>query len=286
MNMSERSFDLVVREIVKWSLAEDIGTGDATTNSTIPEKASARAIILCKEDGILAGIPVANETFRQVDHNSQITFDYSDGDRIKKGKRIAELSGSARGILTAERTALNFLQRLSGIATITAQFRDAVKGTKAKITDTRKTTPGLRVLEKYAVRCGGGINHRMGLYDMILIKDNHIAACGSITNAVKAAKETQRGLKIEVECKSIKDVKEVIGLSDIDRVMFDNMSVDNIEQAVKIVNSRIETEASGGVNLKTVREIALAGVDYISVGYITHSARALDISLEIVSMEG
>lgn len=284
--MSERSFDLVVREIVKWSLAEDIGTGDATTNSTIPEKASARAIILCKEDGILAGIPVANETFRQVDHNSQITFDYSDGDRIKKGKRIAELSGSARGILTAERTALNFLQRLSGIATITAQFRDAVKGTKAKITDTRKTTPGLRVLEKYAVRCGGGINHRMGLYDMILIKDNHIAACGSITNAVKAAKETQRGLKIEVECKSIKDVKEVIGLSDIDRVMFDNMSVDNIEQAVKIVNSRIETEASGGVNLKTVREIALAGVDYISVGYITHSARALDISLEIVSMEG
>lgn len=284
--MSERSFDLVVREIVKWSLAEDIGTEDATTNSTIPEKASARAIILCKEDGILAGIPVANETFRQVDHNSQITFDYSDGDRIKKGKRIAELSGSARGILTAERTALNFLQRLSGIATITAQFRDAVKGTKAKITDTRKTTPGLRVLEKYAVRCGGGINHRMGLYDMILIKDNHIAACGSITNAVKAAKETQRGLKIEVECKSIKDVKEVIGLSDIDRVMFDNMSVDNIEQAVKIVNSRIETEASGGVNLKTVREIALAGVDYISVGYITHSARALDISLEIVSMEG
>jgi nicotinate-nucleotide pyrophosphorylase (carboxylating) len=276
----------MVREIVKWSLAEDIGTGDATTNSTIPEKATAKAMILCKEDGILAGIPAAIETFRQVDHNIQISFNYSDGDRMKKGKEIAELSGPARGIITAERTALNFLQRLSGIATITAQFTDAVKGTKAKITDTRKTTPGLRVLEKYAVRCGGGINHRMGLYDMILIKDNHIAACGSITNAVKTAKETQRGLKIEVECKSIKDVKEVVGLSGIDRVMFDNMTVDNIKQAVRIINSRMETEASGGVNLETVREIALAGVDYISVGYITHSARALDISLEIVSMEG
>lgn len=283
--MKDKFFERKVSDVVRLALAEDVGSGDATTLATIPEDACAEAIILLKEDGVLAGAPVVNEVFAQVDKRVRIRFLLQDGSGIEKGQKIAELSGSARSILAAERTALNFLQRMSGIATLTHHFVQAVSGTKARILDTRKTTPGLRLLEKYAVRCGGGSNHRMGLYDMIMIKDNHIAAAGSITKAVSAVRESRCQLKVEIECKNLDEVTEALNARGVDRIMLDNMSTDTMKQAVDMVAGKVELEASGGVNLGTVRDIALTGVDYISIGALTHSAKALDISLEITEIK-
>ncbi|MBN2380689.1 carboxylating nicotinate-nucleotide diphosphorylase [candidate division WOR-3 bacterium] len=281
--MHDKAFKEEIAEVVRIVLSEDIGSGDATTLATIPEESCNKAVILCKQEGVFAGMPVVEEVFSQVEERIEVDFMVKDSDVISKGQEIARISGPARGILTAERTALNFLQRLSGIATLTSRFVERVQGTKAKILDTRKTTPGLRVLEKYAVRCGGGYNHRMGLYDMVMIKDNHIAAAGSITNAVKSVLDTHSDLKIEVECKSLDEVKEALSVGGLDRIMLDNMSLDTMKEAVSLVSGRVELEASGGVTLETVAGIAATGVDYISVGALTHSAKALDISLEIVT---
>lgn len=279
------SFSRTISEIVKRALSEDVGQGDVTTKATIPSSSISEAVILCKKDGILAGSDVVLEVFHQVNSEIVVKFEADDGDKIKANRVIAYLSGPTRGILTAERTALNFLQRLSGIATLTAKFVETVKGTKAIITDTRKTTPGLRMLEKYAVRMGGGVNHRMGLYDMILIKDNHEAACGSITQAVEAAGKSNPGMKIEVECKSLEDVSEALGVAGVDRIMLDNMTLAQMRKAVKMASGRVELEASGGVNLRSVKSIAETGVDFISIGALTHSAPALDISLDIMSIK-
>lgn len=282
---SRYSYEDAVKDSVRRALAEDIGIGDVTTLATVPAGAQAEAIILCKEEGVLAGAQVAKEAFRQVEDRVEVTFLFNNGERINVGDELAKLSGPGRGILVAERTALNFLQHLSGIATLTFRFVAAVDGTRAKILDTRKTTPGLRVLEKAAVRCGWGYNHRMGLYDMILIKDNHIAACGSIAAAVRAARQPNRDLKIEVECATLDQVSEALEIDGIDRIMLDNMSLDMMREAVQLVKGKVELEASGGVSLETVRDIALTGVAYISVGALTHSAKALDISLEITAIK-
>lgn len=282
---SRYSYEDAVKDSVRRALAEDIGIGDVTTLATVPAGAQAEAIILCKEEGVLAGTQVAKEAFRQVEDRVEVTFLFNNGERINVGDELAKLSGPGRGILVAERTALNFLQHLSGIATLTFRFVAAVDGTSAKILDTRKTTPGLRVLEKAAVRCGWGYNHRMGLYDMILIKDNHIAACGSIAAAVRAARQPNRDLKIEVECATLDQVSEALEIDGIDRIMLDNMSLDMMREAVQLVKGKVELEASGGVSLETVRDIALTGVAYISVGALTHSAKALDISLEITAIK-
>ncbi len=283
--MTDASFSRTIGEIVKRALSEDVGPGDVTTKATIPSSSKSEAVILCKQDGVLAGSDVAVEVFHQVNSEIVVKFEADDGDKIKAGRVIAYLSGPTRGILTAERTALNFLQRLSGIATLATRFVEAVKGTKAVITDTRKTTPGLRILEKYAVRMGGGVNHRMGLYDMILIKDNHEAACGSITSAVEATVRSNPGLKVEVECKSLEDVSEALGVAGVDRIMLDNMTLAQMRRAVKMASGRVELEASGGVNLRSVKSIAETGVDFISIGALTHSAPALDISLDIMSIK-
>ncbi|TKJ44175.1 nicotinate-nucleotide diphosphorylase (carboxylating) [candidate division TA06 bacterium B3_TA06] len=282
---SRYSYEDAVKDSVRRALAEDIGIGDVTTLATVPAGAQAEAIILCKEEGVLAGAQVAKEAFRQVEDRVEVTFLFNNGERINVGDELAKLSGPGRGILVAERTALNFLQHLSGIATLTFRFVAAVDGTRAKILDTRKTTPGLRALEKAAVRCGWGYNHRMGLYDMILIKDNHIAACGSLAAAVKAAQNSHGDLKIEVECATLDQVKEALEIDGIDRIMLDNMSLDMMREAVQLVKGKVELEASGGVSLETVRDIALTGVAYISVGALTHSAKALDISLEITAIK-
>jgi nicotinate-nucleotide pyrophosphorylase (carboxylating) len=277
-------YEDAVKDSVRRALAEDIGIGDVTTLATVPAGARAEAIILCKEEGVLAGAEVVKEAFRQVDERIKVAFLFNDGERINPGDELAKLSGPGRGILVAERTALNFLQHLSGIATLTFRFVTAVHGTNAKILDTRKTTPGLRALEKAAVRYGWGYNHRMGLYDMVLIKDNHIAACGSIAAAVKAAQNSRGDLKIEIECATLDQVKEALQIEAIGRIMLDNMSLDMMREAVKLVKGKVELEASGGVNLENVRDIALTGVAYISVGALTHSAKTLDISLEITGI--
>jgi nicotinate-nucleotide pyrophosphorylase (carboxylating) len=272
--------------LVKLALAEDIGPGDITTKAVIPDKQKAEAAILAKEAGMIAGLAIAQEVFKHIDKKIKFVPKVKDGAAVKKGKVVAVLSGPARGILTGERVALNFLQHLSGIATLTRKFKDKIK-TRVKILDTRKTIPGMRALEKYAVAAGGGCNHRFGLYDAILIKDNHIKLAGGIEKAVMAAKaskalKAKRAEKgIEVEAKGISEVKAAIK-ARADRILLDNMSVRTLRQAVKLCKkARIETEASGGVNLNNVRAIAKTGVDYISIGALTHSAKALDISLKI-----
>lgn len=268
-------------ELVKQAVHEDAGSGDITTVLTIPESLSGRAKIVAKEPGILAGINVAKLVFFEVDPEIRFIGFLKDGKRFEKDSVIAEVAGRVRSILTAERTALNFLQRLSGIATLTRQYVDTVKGTKGKILDTRKTTPMLRELEKYAVRMGGGYNHRFGLHDMILIKDNHIRAAGSIRNAVSLARAgNAKGLLIEVEAKTISEAKQALELG-VPRILLDNMSPAQVRSVVKMTRGHTKLEASGGINLRNVRTIAKTGVNYISVGALTHSAPAADISLEL-----
>lgn len=268
-------------ETVKRALAEDIGTGDYTTQYTIPEDAVATARMVSRSAGVVAGIQVAVQVFLQVDPSLTIESKVVDGEYIGADDTLLIVSGSARSILTAERVALNFVQRLSGIATKTARLVRLVEGTKARIVDTRKTTPGLRALEKYAVRAGGGYNHRFGLYDAIMIKDNHIAIAGGIAAAVQAAyAQAPHTMTVTVECDTLTQVREAVD-AGADIVLLDNMSVSDLESAVDIVAGQAATEASGGVNEETVAAIAQTGVDVISVGALTHSADSLDIALDI-----
>lgn len=278
--------------IVKLALAEDVGAGDITTKALIPPDCRAKAIIKAKAKGVIAGLFVAKDVFRHVDPRIRFTAKVKDGQAITKGQIIAEISGPARGILTGERVALNFLQHLSGIATLTKAYKLKTQNAKiksnVKILDTRKTTPGLRLLEKYAVKVGGGTNHRMGLDDAILVKDNHLKLIGGIGKAIEKIKgiKREKGIKetrgIEVEAKTMAEVKAAIK-GGAKRVLLDNMGLRTLRQAVKICRQAgIKTEASGGVNLDNVKAIAKTGVDHISIGALTHSAPALDISLKIV----
>jgi nicotinate-nucleotide pyrophosphorylase (carboxylating) len=270
-----------IKIIIQFALAEDIGTGDITTQATVSSKKKGRAQAIAKDDFLIAGINIFAETFQLLDKSIKVKKLVNDGCRAKKGDVIAEVVGSLSNILQAERVALNLFQRMSGIATLTAKYVEAVRGTKVKILDTRKTEPCLRVLDKMAVLIGGGCNHRAGLYDGVLIKDNHIEAAGGITAAVKAQrKRLTQSLKIEVETKNIQEVKEALKCG-VDIIMLDNMSVEAMKKAVDLVSGRALLEASGNVNLKSVSEIAATGVDFVSIGELTHSVRATDISLKI-----
>lgn len=273
-----------IDSVLKNALLEDIGSGDITTSSIVPERDISKALIIAKEDFILAGLPFAGRTFKLANREVKFKAMKRDGSRIRKGTVIAEIEGDTRSLLMAERTALNLLQRLSGIAMLTSKFVGRVAGLHVKILDTRKTTPGLRFFEKYAVKMGGGCNHRYGLFDGLLIKDNHIAAAGGLKKAVNLARSRgDKSFKIEVEARSIKEVKEALS-AGADIIMLDNMSVDEMIKAVKIIRSHkadVIIEASGNVNLENVRAIAETGVDMISVGALTHSAPASDISMKI-----
>ncbi|HVZ41026.1 MAG TPA: carboxylating nicotinate-nucleotide diphosphorylase [Candidatus Kapabacteria bacterium] len=271
--------------LVQIALAEDIGSGDVSAEALIDPEAMARGVFLAKAEGIIAGTALATLVFNQVDRSISCDWLVNDGDRVKGGQVIAHVQGTVRGLLSAERTALNFLQRMSGVATLTRRYVDAVAGTGAVILDTRKTIPGWRLLDKYSVTVGGGVNLRMGLYDMVMIKDNHIAAHGSLTHAVAEVRRHiaewgRNDLKIEVETKNLEEVREALACEGIARIMFDNFPLEMMREAVTIVAGAVETEASGGVNLETVRPIAETGVQFISVGALTHSAPALDISLD------
>jgi nicotinate-nucleotide pyrophosphorylase (carboxylating) len=273
-----------IRQAVRAALAEDIGGGDATTLATVPETATAGAVMRAREPLVVAGLDFAEAAFRELSPKINIEKLSRDGQRIAAGKILLKISGPARAILSAERVALNFVQMLSGVATLTAQFVDEVKGTDARILDTRKTTPGWRRFEKYAVGCGGGRNHRIGLFDMILIKDNHLAALknekpDAIAAAIQRARKKFPKLKIEAEADTLEQVEQAVN-ARADFILLDNMNLKELRAAVKIVDSRAKTEASGGVSLKTVRAIAKTGVDFISVGALTHSARAVDIGLD------
>jgi nicotinate-nucleotide pyrophosphorylase (carboxylating) len=273
-----------IRRTVQLALAEDIGDGDVTTLATVPENSALTVAMRAREFLVVAGLPIVEAAFRELSPDVRIESLAHDGHRAKAGEDLLRISGPARAILTAERVALNFVQRLSGIATLTAQFVDAIQGTHAQILDTRKTTPGLRRLEKYAVACGGGVNHRFGLSDMVLIKDNHLAALrGAEPNAVAAAVKQARAkypqLKIEVEADTLEQVAQGVA-AGADFVLLDNMTLVQLRLAVQKCKGHSKTEASGGVNLSTVRAIAETGVDFISVGAITHSARAVDIGLD------
>ena len=273
-----------IRAAVSNALAEDIGAGDATTLATVPAEAQAAAVMAAREPMIAAGLAFAIEAFRQGDSSLAIEQAAQDGARIEKGGVLLRIRGAARAILTAERVALNFVQRLSGVATATRRYVDEVAGTKAKILDTRKTTPGWRQFEKYAVTCGGGKNHRFGLYDLVLIKDNHLAALrdaqpSAVAAAIARARQAYPTLKVEVEADTLAQVAEAID-AGADIILLDNMPLDKLRSAVEMCAGRCLLEASGGVTLQTAREIAGAGVDYISVGAITHSARAVDIGLD------
>lgn len=273
--------DLQTEPIVKAALLEDIRSGDITTSALIPEGTQAVAHMNFRESGIVCGLKIAVAVFEELDCLAHIETLANEGERIETGRAVLRIEGEARAILTGERVALNFVQRLSGIATLTYQFVEAVAGTNAKIADTRKTTPTLRLLEKYAVRCGGGSNHRFALDDLILIKDNHIALCDGITKAVKLAREySGHAVKVEVECDTLEQVEEAVK-AKADIILLDNMTPDELKIAVQKIDGRAIAEASGGVKLETVRAIAESGVDIISVGALTHSARALDIGLDL-----
>ena len=274
----EFTIDLI-KNVVDNALREDIGSGDITSECTIRKDAKLKGKLISKADGIIAGLEVVNYIFRKLNPEIQVNACFADGDRVSQGDLIAEITGDGRSILTGERTALNFLQRMSGIATMTRAFVDRISDTNAIILDTRKTAPGLRITDKWAVRIGGGQNHRIGLFDMVLIKDNHIDACGGITAAVERVRYGDRENRlIEVEVKTINELREAVTLK-VDRIMLDNMDLQTMKEAVGIVNGKIPLEASGNVALDNVSAIAATGVNYISVGKLTHSAPALDISL-------
>ncbi len=266
-------------------LKEDVGERDHTSYATISANIKATGRLLVKDDGILAGVEVAKRIFHKVDKNIKIEVKIEDGKRIKKGDVAFVVSGNARSLLTLERLVLNCMQRMSGIATQAHNLSQLCKGTKAKILDTRKTTPGMRLLEKWAVYIGGAHNHRYGLYDMILIKDNHIHCSGGITNAIKNThvylKKIKKKLKIEIEAGSIEEVKQVLKTGGVQMILLDNLSPKEMARAVKLINGKYETEASGGITAKNLRQYALTGVDYISVGALTHSVKSLDLSLKI-----
>ncbi len=282
MNFTEQH----LLNFIDLAITEDIGDGDHTSLSTIPAGTQNKAQLLVKESGILAGVQVANIIFHRIDSNLNVVNILSDGDKIKVGEVVLTVSGSAHSILKAERLVLNIMQHMSAIATATNAIVQKVSHTKCKILDTRKTTPGMRFLEKEAVLIGGGMNHRIGLYDMILIKDNHVDYAGGITaalvNAKQYLKDTGRNLPIEIETRNIDEVKEAISEGGFKRIMFDNFNFDMIREAVQLVNSKFETEASGGITTENVVQYAECGVDYISIGALTHSVKALDLSLKAV----
>jgi nicotinate-nucleotide pyrophosphorylase (carboxylating) len=271
----------LIRKLIEEALFEDIGPGDITSDAVIPEEASATAEIIAKQDMVIAGVLIAREVFRKLDPWVQFTPLAHDGSSVKTGSIIAQVQGKTRALLAGERVALNLMQHLSGIATHTAKFVEVLKGSRAEILDTRKTLPGLRALEKYAVRMGGGRNHRFGLYDGILIKDNHIAAAGGIIKAMAGIrKKVQPLLKIEVEVKTLDEVREALA-AGATMLLLDNMPPSVMKQAISIVGGRVLVEASGNVTLETVKAIAETGVDFISSGSLTHSAPAADISMKI-----
>jgi nicotinate-nucleotide pyrophosphorylase (carboxylating) len=272
--------DADIDRIVAAALSEDVGTGDVTSLSTIPEDAAGSAIVLAKAEGVLAGLPVAEAVYRQVDRRVEFRALVAEGSALRPGAQVARVTGPSRSLLTGERVMLNFLQHLSGIATRTAQFVRRIEGTSARIVDTRKTVPGLRALAKYAVRVGGGQNHRFGLYDGVLIKDNHIRAAGGIGSAVEGARRlAPHTLRVEVEAETLEQVAEALD-AGADIALLDNMDLETLRQAVALCRGRALTEASGGINEATVRAVAEAGVDLISVGALTHSVTALDLSLD------
>lgn len=272
---------IAVNQIIERALIEDIGSGDLSSTLLFSAQAQCSAFIEAKQPGVVAGLPVAEATLKRLDPGLEWQSKKQDGDCVSPAERIAELRGNLRAILGAERVALNFLQRMSGIATLTRRFAEAVAGLNVRILDTRKTAPGLRVLDKYAVRAGGGLNHRFGLYDGILVKDNHIRAAGGVESAVRLLRRSSSPMvKIEVEITSVSQVEEALG-AGVDIIMLDNMTPAEMAGAVRLINRRALVEASGGVTLENVRQIASTGVDYISVGALTHSVRALDMSLEI-----
>ena len=270
-----------VKKIIQTALYEDIRTGDVTSNWIIPEDMQLRGTLLAKADGIVAGLDIFVAALKLIDDRAEVELLTEDSQAVEKGRVLARVNGAGRALLSAERVALNLLQRMSGIATQTNKLVKAVKGTKAIILDTRKTAPGLRVLDKMAVKIGGGQNHRFGLYDMVLIKDNHISAAGSITSAVEKVKaRNKNNLQIEVEVKNHTELKEAIA-AKVDRILLDNMTVEQMREAVKVCNGSIPLEASGNITLENVREIAETGVDFISSGMLSHSVKALDISFLI-----
>lgn len=284
--------------LVKFALSEDVGTGDVTTLNTVPSGVGARAVIMAKAPGVVAGGEIAEMTFREVDPSLKLKRLVPDGTTVEAGVVLLQVGGSAASIMTAERTALNFMMRLCGVATQTRRFVEAIEGTGAAILDTRKTTPGLRFLEKYAVQCGGGQNHRLALWDMYLVKDNHIRAAGGLTACIDRIQRTRRDLLLEVEVESMDQLREALR-PEVDRILIDNQPVDSVRRAVQEVDRWFtanppdhpraragarrwpEVEISGGIDLTTVRRYAETGADYLSVGAITHSAPALDLSLEI-----
>ncbi len=274
----------IITTFIKTALFEDIGDGDHTSLSTIPADAQGKAKLLIKDEGIVAGVEIALEIFKEVDANLIIDVFIKDGEKVKYGDIVLIVSGHVRSILMAERLVLNTMQRMSGIATTTKQIVEKLKGSSTQVLDTRKTTPNLRYLEKLAVKIGGGVNHRFGLYDMILIKDNHVDYAGGIKNAIQAAqsyiKQHQKKLQIEIEVRNIKELEEVLACGGIDRILLDNFGFEDLKTAVKLVNKSVLTEASGGITPENAIDYALCGVDYISMGALTHSVKSLDMSLK------
>ena len=280
------NYDLQLQQLIKNALAEDIGTGDYSSLSTIDASAEGKAILKIKQDGLLAGIQVAEKIFRYLQNDILFTAFKKDGDAMLYGQNAFEVNAKVHTILKAERLVLNTMQRMSGIATLTEKYVKKLAGYKTKLLDTRKTTPNFRLLEKEAVRIGGAVNHRFGLYDMIMLKDNHIDYCGGIEKAINKAydyvQQHSLDLKIEVETRSIDDVKKVMSTGKIDRIMLDNFTPEKISEALKIIDSHYETEASGGINYDNIKDYAATGVDYISSGAIIHQAVSLDLSLKAI----
>lgn len=276
--------DELINDLLTLSFAEDVGDGDHTTLSTIPADAMGRSRLIIKEDGVLSGVEVAEKVLHRVDPSIKMNVMIRDGENVKKGDIAFTAEGPVRSLLIAERTMLNIMQRMSGVATMTRRYQDALKGLKTKVLDTRKTTPGMRMLEKEAVKAGGGTNHRIGLFDMILIKDNHIDFAGGIEKAIDRANEycraNKKDLKIEVEVRSLDDIQRVLKHGGVDRIMFDNFTPELTKEAVKLVDGRYETESSGGITIENLREYGETGVDFISVGAITHSVKGLDMSFK------
>jgi len=278
--------DQILEAFIKNAIAEDIGDGDHSSLSCIPSTVLGKAHLLIKQEGILAGIEVAKKVFNIIDSKLILEQFLNDGEKIQDGDIVFTVEGKTHSILQAERLALNIMQRMSGIATITRIYVDKISGTKAKVLDTRKTTPGMRYLEKLAVKIGGGENHRMGLYDMIMLKDNHIDFAGGIEPAIIKAntylKNLNKNIKIEIEARNIDELKEILRIGKIDRIMLDNFNYEDTRKAVQLINNQYETESSGGITLDTIRNYAECGVDYISVGALTHQIKSLDMSLKAI----
>jgi nicotinate-nucleotide pyrophosphorylase (carboxylating) len=284
--LPERLYNFNIQQFIKQALAEDMGDGDHTSLACIPSTAKGKAHLLVKENGVLAGVELAVQIIKYVDKSLKVKVLITDGKPIKVGDIVLTVEGKAQSILLAERLLLNCMQRMSGIATHTNQLVQLCKGSNTKVIDTRKTTPNIRGLEKWAVLLGGGANHRIGLYDMILIKDNHIDYAGGIPQAIYAAnnylKVNKKKLNIEIEARNLDEVKQILAIGKVNRIMLDNFSLSDIKKALKLINGKYETEASGGITEKTIRSYALCGVDFISVGALTHSIKSLDLSLKAI----